>query len=77
MMWFAVQIELANIVAVQCLHHADPREHRRPVKLYNQQQRFHRCLPFVGVVFCLGQLGDVVASVLQRDELGLRRTDRE
>jgi hypothetical protein len=29
-MWgFAVQIELANMVAVQCLHDADPGEHRR------------------------------------------------
>jgi hypothetical protein len=28
MMIFAIGIELANVVAVQCLHDADPREHR-------------------------------------------------
>jgi hypothetical protein len=29
MMIFAIGIELANVVAVQRLHDADPREHRR------------------------------------------------
>jgi hypothetical protein len=55
---------------------ADPREHRRPVMLHNQQQRFGRCLPFVGIVFCLGQLGDVGTGVLQRDELATARPPR-
>jgi hypothetical protein len=32
-------------------HHSDPSKHRRTVMLGNQQQRFHRGLPFFGVVF--------------------------
>jgi hypothetical protein len=39
-------------------HHADPGEHRWPVVLCNQEKRLHRGLPFVGIVFCLGQFGD-------------------
>jgi hypothetical protein len=42
--------------SVKRSHHAYPDEHRRPVALGNQQQRFHRGLPFFGIVFCLGQL---------------------
>jgi hypothetical protein len=30
MMGLSIRIELANLVAVQCPHDADPREHRRP-----------------------------------------------
>jgi hypothetical protein len=39
-------------------HHADPGEHRWPVVLCNQEKRLHHGLPFVGIVFCLGQFGD-------------------
>jgi hypothetical protein len=35
-------------VPVQRLHHPDPRHHLRPVTFGNQQQRFHRDLPFGG-----------------------------
>jgi hypothetical protein len=39
MMGLAVQIELANMVAVQCPHDADAREHRWPVAFCNEKQR--------------------------------------
>jgi len=65
----AVRIKHALEVPVQCCHDADPRELRWPVIFYNQQQRFHRCLPFFGIVLCLGQFGDVGTGVLQRGEL--------
>jgi len=67
MMGLAVRIELANVMAVDRLHHPDPREHRRPVALGNQQQRLHRGQPFFGVVFGLRQLGDVDGGVAERD----------
>jgi hypothetical protein len=50
---------------VQHSHYANPREHRWPVLLSDQEQRLHRSLPFIGLVFCLGQLGDVVCGVAQ------------
>jgi len=34
------------------LHHADPRETSLgPAECHDQQQRFHRCLPFISIVF--------------------------
>jgi hypothetical protein len=50
-------------------HHSDPREHRRPIMLGYQQQRFHRGQPFFGVVFGLRKLGDVFSGVAERDQL--------
>jgi hypothetical protein len=73
MMIFPVRVEHALDVTVQRPHDANPGEHHWPAKLHNQQQRFHRCLPFFGVVFCLRQLGDVGAGVLQRGELATAR----
>jgi hypothetical protein len=35
--------------------------------LGNQQQRFHRGLPFFGIVFGLGQFGDVEGGVAEGD----------
>jgi hypothetical protein len=49
-------------------HRRDPREHGRPVLFDDQQQGFHRRLPFGGVVFCLRQPGDVLPGVPQRNE---------
>jgi hypothetical protein len=34
----------------------------------NQQQRLHRGLPFFGIVFGLGQFGDIERRVAQRDQ---------
>ena len=44
-------------------HDADASEHRRPVMFGDEQQGLHRVLPFVGVVLCLGQFGDVFCGV--------------
>lgn len=54
---------------VQRSHYADPGEHRWPVTFRDQHQRLHRGLPFVDVVFCLGQFGDVERGVAQREQL--------
>jgi hypothetical protein len=35
---------------------------------YDQQQRLHRGLPFVGVVLCLGQFGDLERGVAERHQ---------
>ena len=56
---FARWIEFALYVPVQRSHHSDPREHRRAAQRRGQDQSFHRCLPWLGVVFSLGQFGDV------------------
>jgi len=55
-------------VTVYCAHYADPREHRRPAGRRDQQQGFHRCLPFRRFVLGLRELRDVGAGVLERDE---------
>jgi hypothetical protein len=53
------------------------REHRSPVMFYDQQESLHRCLPLIGIVFCLGQFGDVVRGVAQCDHLlAARQFDR-
>ena len=51
MVVFAIRIARARRVPVQRFHDTNPREHRRPVMLGHQDQRFHRGLPFLGVVF--------------------------
>jgi hypothetical protein len=45
MMGLPIRIELANLVAVQRLHDADPRQHRRAAFRRDQEQRLHRGLP--------------------------------
>ena len=67
MLVFARRIGHALDVAVQRSHDADAREQRGPVLFCDQQQRFHRGLPFVGIVFGLGQFGDVRGGVTERD----------
>ena len=65
----AIWIELALNVAIQCPHDADPREHCRAARRRDQDQRFHRGLPLGGFVLGLRKLRDVVAGILERDEL--------
>jgi hypothetical protein len=43
------------VMAVQRPHDADPREHRRPARLRNQDQRLHRGLPFRSIMLGLRQ----------------------
>ena len=59
----AVQIELANMVAVQCPHDADAREHRRATLRRHQDQGLHGRLPFHSLMLGLRQLGKVIACV--------------
>ncbi len=77
MMFLARGIKLPNVVAVQCPHDADAREHRWPARRRDQDQGFHRGLPFLRVVLGLGKFRDVPAGVLERDELtAARQLDR-
>jgi hypothetical protein len=69
MMGLAVQIELANMVAVQCPHDADPREHRRPAVRRDQDQGLHCCLLLRRFVLSRPKFRDVIAGILERDQL--------
>ena len=71
-------IEHALDVPIERLHDADAREQRWPVKFCDQQQRFRRGLPFVGIVSGLGQFGDVLGGIAQRAQrlLSARQCDR-
>jgi hypothetical protein len=60
---FPRRIEDALDVPIQRSHDAYPRKHRWPTMLRNEKQSFHRGLPFVGVVLCFRQCGDVVRGV--------------
>jgi hypothetical protein len=53
------RVEHAFDVTIQRSHDADAREHCWPVMFCNQQKRRHRGLPFLGIVFRLGQFRDV------------------
>ena len=73
MVLFAIGVEHALDVAVQRPHDADPREYRGTARRRDQDQGFHCCLPLRGLVLVLRELGDVVAGVLERDELATVR----
>jgi hypothetical protein len=60
---FPRRIEHAFNMPIQGSHNADSREHRWPIPFGNQDQRFHRGLPFWRFMFGLGQLGDVERGV--------------
>ena len=51
MLVFARRVKQALDVPVDRFHDADAREQRWPVLFCDQQQRFHRGLPFIGIVF--------------------------
>ena len=61
-------VEHALDVAVQRPHDTDARKHRRPVLFCDRQQRFHRGLPFVGIVFRFRQLRNVLGSIAERTQ---------
>ena len=75
---FTRAIKLPNMATVQRSHNTDAREQRWPVMLCDQQQRFHRGLPFIGVVFGFRQFGDVLGGIAQRAQrlLSARQYDR-
>jgi hypothetical protein len=53
MMIFAIRIEHAPDVPVQCPHDADASKHRRAAVLCDQEQHFDRGLPFLELLFGL------------------------
>jgi hypothetical protein len=69
MMVFAIGIKLPDSVPVQGLHDADPREHRWPAERHDQDQGFHSCLPFRRLVLGLREPRNVIAGILECDEL--------
>ena len=73
MVVFAVRIENALNVAVQGPHDANPREHRWSARRRHQDQGFHCCLPLRGLMLCFRKFRDVIAGVLERDELASAR----
>jgi hypothetical protein len=72
MRFFAIWIEHALDMTVRRPHNTNPRQHRWPVLLNHQEQRLHCGLPFGRLRFGFGELGDVSAGVLERDELATR-----
>jgi hypothetical protein len=65
-----IRVELANVVAVQRLHEADPGEHCWPVlRLRSQDQGLNGGLPFLNLLSRLLQFLDVSGRVFKRDEL--------
>ena len=64
-------------VPVQRPHDADPRKHRGPTALGDEDQRLHRGLPFRRVVLGFRELGHVGRSIPQGEELSaVRHRDR-
>ena len=70
---FARWVERLLNVSVQRPHDADPREHRRAARRRDQDQRFHRRLPFGGLMLRLRQLCDEVAGIFQGNEMAAAR----
>src|SRR3984893_5679277 len=66
-------IELLNVTAVQGQHDADPREYGRASVRGDQDEGFHRRLPFRGLVLSLRELRDVGPGIPQRDQLAAAR----
>jgi hypothetical protein len=77
MMGLSARIELANVMAVQGLHDADPRKHRWTIRLSDEDQRLDRGLPRGTMLLGFRQLCNVVRGILERDKrLSLRDRNR-
>jgi hypothetical protein len=63
MLFLSGRIKHPLDVTIKRPHHAYPGEHRWAAALGNEQKRFHRGLPFLGIVFGLGELRDVLRRV--------------
>jgi len=67
---FAIGVEHAFAVAVQRLQYADARQHEPGAAgLCGPDQVLNRDLPYLEILFCLWQFGDVSRGVPERDEL--------
>lgn len=62
-------------VAVQRPHDADASHHRRAVLFGDQDQEFHRCLPFGGGVLGRRKLGEVSNMIRSRVQRGQRASN--
>ena len=69
MVAFPLGVEYALNVSIERLHDADPRHHRWVARLGDQDQGFHRCLPFRGLVLGIRKPRDEFAGILKRDDL--------
>jgi hypothetical protein len=69
MVVFPIGIKLADDLPVQRPHDANPRKHRRAAGRRDQDQGLHCRLPVRGFVLGFRKLRNVLAGVLQRDEL--------
>ena len=69
MRFFAIEIEHAGFIAVDCLQYGDTRVHDRPAAPRGQDQSLDGGLPFGRHVLGLWKLGDVVPGGLQRQKL--------
>jgi hypothetical protein len=58
---------------VQRPHDADARHHGRAVMFDDQKHCFDRSLPFIELLFSLGELLDISGGVLEGDELATAR----
>jgi hypothetical protein len=77
MVVLSIRVKLANVAAVQGSHGADVSKHRRPARRRDQDQGFHRSLSFLRLALGLRKPRDVLARVLERDELApARQRDR-
>ena len=70
---FARWVKRPLKVSVQCTHDADAREHCRAAGRRDQDQRFHRRLPLWRLMLGLRKLCDVIAGILEGDELAAAR----
>jgi hypothetical protein len=64
---FACRVKVPNVAAVQCLHHADPAEHRGAAE-FDQHQRLDRGLPLGKVRFLIRSAGNVARRVALGDQ---------
>ena len=65
MVIFAIGIKDPFASRVQRQHHSDPREHRRPVLIDDDQQGLGSGLPWRSVLLRFRQRLDVFAGILQ------------
>jgi hypothetical protein len=67
----------SRLMAMQRLHHRDPRHHRVAAMLGDEQQHLGGELPWRGLLFGLRQARDVGRGIAQRDErLAVLHRDR-
>jgi hypothetical protein len=73
MLVLARRIEHPLDMAIQRPHDADAREHRRAAERRDEDQGFHCCLPFGGLVLGFRELRDIGSRLLEGDELATAR----